>query len=312
MRMELDFWYVPPKRSLAIAALLSALSCAQSQTRAGLSAEIEPPTERLRPQVRKVPLSATTLSALQRQSIEPFLSAPQVFDPEHFNALPRIVGAAGQRSLFSKSDVVLARSLSGSDFALSPEAPREWNIYRNPKALKDPLSGEVLGMEAEYLGRAIILSGEGVALSQKDGKTIETIVPASFEIVHAVSEIRTGDRLFRSNENAWRELTPHAPASGLTATIISIYGSGVANASKNQIVVLNQGSRQGLEPGHLMSIRKTPSLTTDLGDPTRPALRPSVGVSGQALVFLTFNRLAYALISDTTEPVRVGDRLTSP
>ena len=61
-----------------------------------------------------------------------------------------------------------------------------------------------------------------------------------------------------------------------------------------------------------MAIRKTPSLKVDATDPARPALRPSVGTSGQALVFLTFDKLAYALISDISDPVQVGDRLTSP
>jgi hypothetical protein len=193
---------------------------------------------------------------------------------------------------------------------LSPELPHEWNIYRQPKALKDPATGEVLGMEAEYLGRARLLSDEQLEQSQKQGKALDTIVPASFEIVHAVSEIRAGDRLFQSNESNWRTLRPQAPASDVAATIISIYGSGVANASKHQIVVLNQGSQQGLAPGHLLSIHKTPSLRTDVTDPSRPLLRPWVGVSGQALVFLTFDKLAYALISDSKGPVQVGDRLT--
>jgi hypothetical protein len=312
MRMKYGFWVALIWRWFAIAGLLSALSYAQAQSASGIGIAAEPPTERLRPQVRSEPLAATALSALQRQSIEPFLSAPQVFDPGQFNALPRIVGAPVPRSLFSKSDVVYARTPKGNGLVLSPALSREWNIYRNPRALKDPATGEVLGMEAEYLGRARLLSGEHIEQSQKEGKTLETIAPASFEIVHSVAEIRTGDRLFQGNGNAWRELTPHAPEPGIAAIIISIYGSGVANASKNQIVVLNQGSKQGLKPGHLMSIRKTPSLTTDVTDPARPALRPAVGISGQALVFLTFDKLAYALISDITEPVQVGDRLTSP
>ena len=310
--MKHEFWVVPIWRWLFLVALLCMQPCAFSQTNARYAAEAEPPTVRMRPQMRSEPLATLALSALQRRSIEPFLSAPQVFDPEQFNALPRIVGAAGQRSLFTKSDVVYARTVSGNVFVLGPGVPLEWNIYRNPKALKDPGTGQVLGMEAEYLGRARLLSSEGVEQSQKDGKTLETIVPASLQIVHAVSEIRAGDRLFQSNEVAWRDLTPHAPQSELAATIISIYGSGVVNASKNQIVVLNQGSKQGLEPGHMLAIRKTPSLTADIADPTRSVLRPSVGISGHALVFLTFDKLAYALISDISEPVQVGDLLTSP
>ena len=310
--MKLAIGYPLPRGWLAIAAMQCALSCAHGQTVPELDIQEEPPTVRLLAQVRSEPLAARVSSALQTQSIEAFLSAPQVFDPAQFDALPRIVGAAEQKSLLSKGDVVYARTAASNGFVLSPEMPREWNIYRQPKALKDPATGQVLGMEAEYLGRARLLSDERVEQSQKEGKALDTIVPASFEIVHAASEIRVGDRLFRSNESAWRTLVPQAPAREVAATIISIYGSGVANASKHQIVVLNQGSQQGLAPGHLMSIRKTPSLRTDVSDPSRPALRPWVGVSGQALVFLTFDKLAYALISDSKGPVQVGDRLTSP
>jgi hypothetical protein len=289
-----------------------ALVCAHGQTVSALKIQEELPTERLLAQVRSEPLRAKASTALQTQSIEAFLSAPQVFDPEQFNALPRIVGAAGQKSLLSKSDVVYARTAAGNGFLLASEIPREWNIYRKPRALKDPASGEVLGMEAEYLGRARLLNDERIEQSPNDGNSAHAIVPASFEIVHAVSEIRVGDHLFISNESAWRTLSPHTPLSDVAATVISIYGSGVTNASKHQIVVLNQGRQQGLAPGHLISIRKTPSLTTDVTDPNRPALRPWVGVSGQALVFLTFDKLAYALISDSNGPVQVGDRLTGP
>ena len=310
--MKLAIGYPLPRGWLAIAAMQCALSCAHGQTVPELDIQEEPPTERLLAQVRSEPLATRASSALQKQSIEAFLSAPQVFDPAQLDALPRIVGAAEQKSLLSKSDVVYARTAADNGFELSPEMPREWNIYRQPKALKDPATGEVLGLEAEYLGRARLLSDERVEQSQKEGKALDTVVPASFEIVHAVSEIRVGDRLFKSHENNWRTLTLMAHARDVAATIISIYGSGVANASKYQIVALNQGSQQGLKPGHLMSIRKTPSLTTDITDPSRPALRPEVGVSGQALVFLTFDKLAYALISDSNGPVQVGDRLTGP
>jgi hypothetical protein len=302
--------YVPLKRWLALAALLCGLACSHGQTLHTFGAQTEPPIERLQAQVHSEPLSPAVSTALQRHSIEAFLSAPQVFEAEHANAVARIVGAVGPRSMFSKGDVVYARTPAGTGFLLSPALPSEWNIYRNLRALKDPTSNEVLGLEGEYVGRARLLSDERLEQRQQDDKTQSALVPASFEIVHAISEIRAGDRLFQSKANAWRALTPHAPPSDLAATIISIYGSGVAYASKNQIVVLDKGSKQGLEPGHLMSIRKMPSLATGLTDSTYSVVPPSVGVSGQALVFLTFDKLAYALISDVSEPVQVGDRLS--
>lgn len=312
MRFQYAIGDVRRKPALATAALLCAMASAHGQSLMAFGDESEPPTERLRPQVRSEPLAKAGFPAVERQSIEPFLSAPQVFGPEQLNALPWIVGAAGQRSLLSKSDVVYARTPEGKGFMPSSEYSYEWNIYRNPQALKDPTSGALLGMEAAYLGRARLLKDERRELRQEEGKTLDIFVPASFEIVHAVGEIRAGDRLFRSNENTWRTLTPQAPVHGIAPTIISIYGSGIAYASKNQIIVVNQGSKQGLEPGQLMNIRQSPSLTISETDATYTALRPPPGVSGQALVFLTFDKLAYALIRESSEPVQVGDRLSSP
>lgn len=310
--MNYVVWLAPFRPWLAVAALLAGLPAAHGQGLRPTGADPEPPLVRLRPAMRGEPLAGAALSALQRQSIEPFLSAPQVFEPEYFNALPRIVGAPGERTLFSKSDVVMARSASGSAFDPGTASPRHWNIYRNPVALKDPASGEVLGMQAEYLGRALLLSGERLEPGQDAGGNTDIVVPARFAIVYSVAEIRAGDRLFQSDESAWRELTPHTAHNEVSATIISIYGSGVANATKNQIVVLNRGRNQGLEPGHLMSIRKTPSLQNDATDTARATLRPALPVSGQALVFLTFDKLAYALVTDMSEPVQLGDRLSSP
>ena len=312
MRFQYAIGDVRRKPALATAALLCAMASAHGQSLLGFGGESEPPTERLRPQVRSEPLANAGFPAVERQSIEPFLSAPQVFGPEQLDALPRILGAAGPRSLLSKSDMVYARTPDGKGFMPSSEYSYEWNIYRNPQALNDPASGALLGMEATYLGRARLLKDERRELRQEEGKTLDIFVPASFEIVHAVGEIRAGDRLFRSNESTWRTLTPKAPTKGVAATIISIYNSGVAYASNHQIIVVNQGSKQGLEPGHLMSIRKAPSLASDEMDSSGPVLRPLVGASGQALVFLSFDQLAYALIGAISEPVQVGDRLSSP
>lgn len=300
------------RRAILAIALIAALPSVHGQTISRAAFESELPLEKLRPAVRIEPLPAERLSTLERKAIEPFLSAPQVFEPAQFDGLPRIVGAAGERSLFSKSDVVYARTLSGQAFVLGGDIPREWNIYRNPVALKDPFTGELLAMEAQYLGRARLLSSERVEVSQTDGKSTEAIVPAKFEIFHSVAEIRVGDRLFTGDDNAWRDLTPHRSLEPVAAAVVSIYGSGVINASKNQIVALNRGSNDAIEPGHLLTIRKAVNAITDKTDAKRPTIRPSLDSTGQALVFLVFDKVSYALLSDVNASVQVGDHLTNP
>jgi hypothetical protein len=280
---------------------------ARAQNRIACASEA--PLVRLQPQVRSQPLPPVQIRSLERKVIEPFLAAPRIFEADHYQYLPRIVASVGQRSLITQGDRIYARSVSGQAFVIQPNMPDGWNIYRDPTPLKDPVSGAVLGMEAQFVGRARLLQGERVEKIEKDKKMEEIIHPATLEVVHAISEIRPGDRLFSSVDIGWRDLSPHPAPAQLSARIISIYGDGVASAAQNQIVVLNQGRAQGLEPGHIMAVRKAARWTTDLTDPQRPILHTTPELAGQAMVFLTFEKLAYALIGETNQVVQVGDSL---
>jgi hypothetical protein len=59
-----------------------------------------------------------------------------------------------------------------------------------------------------------------------------------------------------------------------------------------------------------MAVRKAARLTTDLTDPQRPILHTTPELAGQAMVFLTFEKLSYALIGETNQAVQVGDSLS--
>lgn len=295
-----------------LVALLCGLHCAHGQVLGGASADPELPTVKLRPQVRSDALAANTMSAQQRQAIEPFLSMPQVFTSEQYPTLARIMGGQGQRSLFTQGDTVYARTPGAQPLLLDGAGSAHWNIYSDPINLKDPVTGAVLGMQAQYLGRARLRSSEQRLRSEQDGKPVESVVPAVLEIIHAVAEIRAGDRLLKTQEAFWRDLTERPAPAHITARVVSIYGSGVAHASQHQIVVLNQGTGQGLQAGHVMAFDKKQSISPDTADPAQAVLPPAPGVSGQALVFLSFENLSYALVGEVSEPVQVGDRLRAP
>ena len=293
---------------LICTAALALAPPARAQDR--MAAAGEAPLVRLQPQVRSQPLPLAQIRSLERKVIEPFLAAPRIFEADHYQYLPRIVASAGQRSLITQGDRIYARSVSGQAFVIQSNMSDSWNIYRDPTPLKDPVNGAVLGMEAQFVGRARLLQSERVEKIEKDKKIEEMIYPATLEVVHAISEIRPGDRLFSSPDNGWRDLSPHPAPAQLSARIISIYGNGVASAAQNQIVVLNQGRAQGLEPGHIMAVRKAARLTTDLTDPQLPILHTTPELAGQAMVFLTFEKLSYALIGETNQAVQVGDSLS--
>jgi hypothetical protein len=186
-------------------------------------------------------------------------------------------------------------------------------VFRTATPLKDPVTGEVLGYEAMYVGKAKLIRSEGTSeVQEANGKTTTAVTPATIDIVAAKEEMREGDRLLPEPPRQLQTYTPRAPDSKMTGRIVSVYGSAVVNAAQNQVVVINRGKRDGIEPGHVMAIQKDGARVVDKQDPVKPLLKLPNERNGLLMVFRTFDRLSYALVLEITDGVQVGDRLTSP
>jgi hypothetical protein len=105
---------------------------------------------------------------------------------------------------------------------------------------------------------------------------------------------------------------PHAPANPVDARIVSVYGSAVVNASQNQVVTINRGTRDGMESGHVLAILKAGARLIDKTDATLPQIKLPDERNGLLMVFRTFERVSYALVLDISSGVKVGDRLVNP
>jgi hypothetical protein len=190
---------------------------------------------------------------------------------------------------------------------------KQFRIFRNATPLKDPTTGEVLGFEAQYVGKATLVRGETTAeVQDKDGATSPAIVPATIDIVAAKEEMRVGDRMLPEPPRELRTYTPHAPKDLTDGRIVSVYGSAVVNAAQNQVVAINRGTRDGMEPGLVLAILKDGARVVDKTDESRPLMKLPDERNGLLMVFRTFERVSYALILEITDGVRVGDRLTNP
>ena len=270
-------------------------------------------TIRVSPRTRFESLRDTALTALKSSDIEPFLAEPIVVDEATLNAAPRIVSAQESRVLLTRGDRAYARGPSGSPLMDDQAREKQYRVFRNATPLKDPGTGEILGYEAQYVGKASLVRGESTAdIPEKDGTTSSAIVPATIDIVAAKEEMRVGDRMLPEPPRQMQTYTPHAPGTALTGRIISVYGSAVVNAAQNQVVAINLGTNNGIETGHVMSIQKDGARVVDKGDSTRPLMKLPDERNGLLMVFRTFERVSYALILDITDGVRVGDRLTVP
>jgi LysM domain len=274
-------------------------------------------TVKLSPHTRVDKLPDPSIPTLQNNLIEPFLSEPIIVEELTLASAPRLVAAQEGRVLLSEGDRAYARSASGTSLTTAASNPRNFRIFRNATALKDPGTGVVLGYEAQYIGRAQLVRSESVVpvrgTDKKDDAEPKTdIVPATFDIVRSKEEIRTGDRLLPEPPLEVLSYTPHAPETPVEARIVSVYGSTVANVAQNQIVVINRGTQDGMERGHVLAIQTNGERLVDKTGANWQDIKLPDERNGLLMVFRPFEKLSYALVLQASEPLKVGDWLINP
>ena len=273
----------------------------------------DPPNVKVSPRTRFEMLSDSALPTLRASTIEAFLAEPVIVDEAGLLSAPRIVSALESRVLITKGDRAYARGPQGVPMLDDQPREQQFRVFRNATPLKDPTTGEILGYEAQYVGKATMVRGEGTSeVENRDGSKSVAIVPATIDIIGAKEEIRVGDRLLPEPPRQIQIYTPHAPDGVVEGRIVSVYGSAVVNAAQNQVVAINRGTVDGMEPGIVLAIQKDGARIIDRTDGSRTELKLPDERNGLLMVFRTFERVSYALILEITDGVRVGDRLTNP
>ncbi len=271
-------------------------------------------TVRLSPRTRVETMTDGALPTLKSQLIEPYLAEPLIVDEISLQSASRIVAGQEERVLITRGDRAYARG-QGDTVLIDDISQKQkmYRVFRNATPLKDPTTGELLGYEAQYLGKALLVRGEASEQStDQDGKARTDRVPATIDIVAAKEEMRAGDRLLPEPERQLVNYVPHAPRGKVDGRIVSVYGSAVVNAAQNQVVVINRGSNDGIENGHVLAILKNGGRFVDKTDEARVELKLPDERNGLLMVFRAFEKLSYALVLEITDGVRVGDRLVNP
>jgi hypothetical protein len=221
--------------------------------------------------------------------IEPFISRPLIIEAGEHDGIARIVATQEDRLLLGNGDTAFATGI--------PDASVEkWNVFRRGKPLKDPETGEVMAHEAFFLGNArLVQPGE----------------PAVIRVTLAKEEIGRGDRLLPAPPPEIISYVPHRPEQDVSAKVMSIYG-GVNEGGTGFVVSLNRGKNDGLEVGHVLALFRN-RVATGLDDNGR---RVTTAIPEEryalAFVFRTFDRVAYALVVESSKSVIIGDSARNP
>ena len=189
-------------------------------------------TIRLSPSVRGEAIATREqgIPAIPLRAIQPFMSRAGVIDPGALDKAPKLLGAADERVLMMRSDVVYATAGDGNT--------SNWHIVRPGKDLVDPDSKETLGFEAVHVG---------------DARTLVAGNPQTLTITRGHMEIARGDKLIPASDGDLDGMVPRAPGKPVEGKIISAFG-GLEASGRHATVVLNKGARDGLEAGHVLAI----------------------------------------------------------
>lgn len=288
---------------------------------------------RITPQIRAEPLQSV-MPAIPLELIENSFTRNRIISQADYDAAPYIVANSGNNLILSTGDEVYARgtwSTGTTSFEIyragrthfgkgkgkGEEAQSRTGQSRkaqNRKAQSSkPALGllntgeqQVLGLEVEYLGFASI---------------IQIVNPDMRKLLinSSAKEIGVGDRLLTLEEPSINTaIFPTQPNEALAGQIVAFLGAG-SMASQLDSAVIDLGLQEGLAVGNILSIQLTASHTTDPVERERApdtfntdALEIPGKEIGTLLVYKTFERLSYAVIVSSTQPVELYNEVVSP
>ena len=289
---------------------------------------------KLSPQIRAEKI-AQAIPSIPAKVIGPFLTVPLVIEEGALQDAPRIIATEDERVIVGAGNRAYAAGIR-------EDQGIKWQVFRPGKALKDPVTQEVLGYEAVYLGDARV-SRFG-KMAQVDGAPIPE--GTSIEIIKSTQEIGRGDRLTPTVEAPVPSYSPRSPDKQMKGSIVSILG-GVAESAQYSIVVVGLGKRDGIEVGHVLATSQLgdvvatgdsnagrhESVVTSFfnqigddmanidreyrkGDASKSTMPARVKLpderNGLVFIFRTFDKVSYALVMSSKRSLKVGDVVQTP
>ncbi len=247
---------------------------------------------KLSPRVRRTDLTADNYG-IPIDTIRPFLIRPQIVSAEQLKLAAHILDSDENRLIFGANDKVYVRNLQ--DKRLNTK----YSVFRPGQKMLDPTTNELLGFEAIYAGDAIV---------ERGGE------PATVRLIDTTREILRGDRLMPQDHGATGiHFWPHPANDSTQGQIISIFDA-LSQVAQYQIIAINLGKRDSVEPGHVFAVQQKGRMIRDhyrRQDQSREVTLPNEK-TGIAMVFRTFEKISYALIMKSTRTIRQGDLVTAP
>ena len=245
-------------------------------------------TVRLSPKPRVTKFS-DAIPPIDPAAIQAYINSPLVTNAEELSDAGYIVEGVGRRLVSGKYDQVYARGVS--------EDSESFRVFRPGRTFKDPVTGELLGYEAVHVGDADML---------KRGEDVSRLV-----LTKTYTDAGVRDRLRPIlKKQGLQFYHPKPTANDDVVGTILVSENEATELGAMSVVAVNFGERDGVAAGDVFRILSQKMNRKDPFDGSTYVIpQEKIGV---ALVFRTFEKVSYALVTDSSRQVTPGDNLVSP
>lgn len=242
---------------------------------------------KLSPQIRSTPLE-TAIPAINLDAIQGFLVQNRIVAPAELDAAPYVIQGESERLVLGGGDRLYVRG------AL-PES-ESYSFVRKGELYRDPVTNEILGLEATYIGLGRVVASEGDI--------------STFFVNSAREEVQIGDRVLPTEERKVDStFFPSAPSQPVDGQLIAVFG-GVTQVGQYDVVVIDRGEREGLASGNVLAIYKRGALAKDRI--AKDTIRLPSERAGLLMVFRVFEKVSYGLVLATERPLAILDEVKNP
>lgn len=306
---------------------------------------VDDSVRRLSPEVRRESIEGP-IWTVPYDAIETFLRHPRVVTAEEYETLPYIIANADSQVVAGHGDRTYVRGLDdvrvGEEVVVarvtfqfvdrSKDNDGEFRMRRNrirsgpgqvpgyerpPGAVWQNTFGRIDRFDYPVVGYELWESARARVLKTGD--------PAILELESGQREVTEGDRVLPVEDypyepNFYPRAMDRVPERARVLAISDAY-YGVGHY---QIVTINLGTHDGIEPGHTFSAFRPGETIRDeqryplmsraaFREPERRYVDLPDEFAGRLMVFRPFERISYAIVLDGgTKPIRTNDKLDHP
>lgn len=245
--------------------------------------------KKLSPNIRRTPLEQA-VKAISLEDLKSFLSDNLVLQENELETAPYIIGSQNESIIAGPGDRVYARG------QLPAVDQNYYGVYRPQRIYKDPVTEEILGYESRTIGGGYLIAANEDVLSIDLKRTSE--------------EVRIKDRVLPTKEEVIQSVFyPSAPENEVKGQILSVL-RGVSKIGQFDVVAVNVGKAEAVEPGNVLDVYKRGELVKDpvQGD----LIRLPSEKRGIVMIFKVFDRVSYALVMEAEAALSVLDEVRSP